>query len=129
MSIATKTGDEGETSLMYGRRVPKTDQRVEAYGCVDELNSALGLARASTKDSFLTEQVLAVTVRPAPHLHAFRQRRSYTHTRRPRLEAAAAILSSEHQYLNAVSRVPSAAAGSGPSGTSWTSKVQPQLTA
>src|SRR5438105_14359847 len=60
MSIATKTGDEGETSLMYGRRVPKTDQRVEAYGCVDELNSALGLARASTKDSFLTEQVLAV---------------------------------------------------------------------
>src|SRR2546423_10691400 len=60
MSIATKTGDEGETSLMYGRRVPKTDPRVDAYGCVDELNSALGLARASTKDSFLTEQVLAV---------------------------------------------------------------------
>jgi cob(I)alamin adenosyltransferase len=60
MSIATKTGDEGETSLMYGRRVPKTDQRVDAYGCVDELNSALGLARASARDSFLTEQILAV---------------------------------------------------------------------
>ena len=43
MSIATKTGDAGETSLMYGRRVPKTDPRVDAYGCVDELNSALGL--------------------------------------------------------------------------------------
>ena len=60
MSIATKTGDEGETSLMYGRRVPKTDQRVDAYGCVDELNSALGLARASARDSFLAEQILAL---------------------------------------------------------------------
>ena len=47
MSIATKTGDAGETSLMYGRRVPKTDARVDAYGCVDELNSALGLVRAT----------------------------------------------------------------------------------
>jgi cob(I)alamin adenosyltransferase len=60
MSIATKTGDEGETSLMYGRRVPKTDPRVEAYGSVDELNSALGLARASAEDAFLREQILAI---------------------------------------------------------------------
>ena len=60
MSIATKTGDEGETSLMYGRRVPKTDPRVDAYGCVDELNSALGLARASAGDPFLAEQILAL---------------------------------------------------------------------
>jgi len=59
MSIATKTGDAGETSLMYGRRVPKTDARVDAYGCVDELNAALGLARASSSDSFLTEQIQA----------------------------------------------------------------------
>ena len=59
MSIATKTGDAGETSLMYGRRVPKTDARVDAYGCVDELNAALGLARASSSDSFLSEQILA----------------------------------------------------------------------
>ena len=60
MSIATKTGDEGETSLMYGRRVPKTDARVEAYGCVDELNAALGLARASSADAFLTTEILAI---------------------------------------------------------------------
>src|SRR4051794_39683453 len=60
MSIATKTGDEGETSLMYGRRVPKTDPRVDAYGCVDELNSALGLARASACDPFLAKQILAL---------------------------------------------------------------------
>ena len=51
MSIATKTGDAGETSLMYGRRVPKTDARVEAYGCVDELNAALGLVRSAGSDS------------------------------------------------------------------------------
>jgi cob(I)alamin adenosyltransferase len=58
MSIATKTGDEGETSLMYGRRVPKTDARVDAYGCVDELNSALGMARAAAGDPLLAEQIL-----------------------------------------------------------------------
>ncbi|MEY2508539.1 MAG: cob(I)alamin adenosyltransferase [Verrucomicrobiota bacterium] len=60
MSIATKTGDEGETSLMYGRRVPKTDERVDAYGSVDELNSALGLARASAPKGFLSEQIFAI---------------------------------------------------------------------
>ena len=60
MSIATKTGDEGETSLMYGRRVSKTDLRVDAYGCVDELNSALGLARASAGDSFAAERILEI---------------------------------------------------------------------
>jgi cob(I)alamin adenosyltransferase len=60
MSIATKTGDAGETSLMYGRRVPKTDARVDAYGCVDELNAALGLARAMAGNPFLAEQILAV---------------------------------------------------------------------
>ena len=60
MSIATKTGDSGETSLMYGRRVPKTNARVDAYGCVDELNAALGLARASTTNAFLREQIESV---------------------------------------------------------------------
>ena len=59
MSIATKTGDSGETSLMYGRRVAKTDARVDAYGCVDELNASLGLARVTATDSFLTEQIYA----------------------------------------------------------------------
>src|SRR5204862_2207179 len=60
MSIVTKTGDQGETSLMYGRRVPKNDPRVEAYGSVDELTAALGLARASCHDKFVTDQVFAV---------------------------------------------------------------------
>ena len=59
MSIVTKTGDQGETSLMYGRRVPKTHPRVDAYGCVDELNAALGLARTVCTDKFVSEQILA----------------------------------------------------------------------
>jgi cob(I)alamin adenosyltransferase len=60
MSIVTKTGDQGETALMYGRRVPKNDPRVEAYGAVDELSAALGLARASCDDKFVAEQIFAV---------------------------------------------------------------------
>lgn len=47
MSIATRTGDRGTTGLMYNRRVAKHHPRVEAYGCVDELSAALGLARAA----------------------------------------------------------------------------------
>ena len=60
MSIVTKTGDKGETSLMYGRRVSKSDPRVNAYGCVDELNAALGLARAFSENAFISEQILLV---------------------------------------------------------------------
>ena len=59
MSIVTKTGDKGETSLMYGRRVSKTNHRVDAYGCVDELNSALGLARAAVSDESMRADILA----------------------------------------------------------------------
>jgi cob(I)alamin adenosyltransferase len=58
MSIATKTGDSGQTSLMYGRRVAKTDPRVETYGSVDELNAALGMARVTADDPFIAEQIL-----------------------------------------------------------------------
>ena len=60
MSIVTKTGDQGETSLMYGRRLPKNNPRSEAYGDVDELSAALGLARANCRDKFVAEQILAV---------------------------------------------------------------------
>jgi cob(I)alamin adenosyltransferase len=60
MSIVTKTGDKGETALMYGRRVSKSNPRVDAYGCVDELNAALGLARALSENQFISEQILSV---------------------------------------------------------------------
>jgi len=59
MSIATKTGDKGETSLMYGRRVSKGDARVDAYGCIDELTAALGLARSIATDKFISDEILA----------------------------------------------------------------------
>jgi len=47
MKIYTKTGDAGMTGLFGGARVAKSDARVCAYGDVDELNSALGLARSA----------------------------------------------------------------------------------
>jgi len=49
-SIVTRGGDGGETGLLYGGRVRKTDSRTEAYGAVDEAISALGLARAQVRD-------------------------------------------------------------------------------
>ncbi len=63
MSIATRTGDDGSTGLMYNRRVPKSHPRVEAYGSVDELNAALGLARAQSREAgldFIADPLLAI---------------------------------------------------------------------
>jgi cob(I)alamin adenosyltransferase len=60
MSIATKTGDNGSTALMYNRRVSKCDPRVVAYGHVDELNAALGLARATAGNDFLRENLSSI---------------------------------------------------------------------
>lgn len=45
MKVYTKTGDQGITSLLGGKRVPKSDLRIDAYGTIDELNSFLGLLR------------------------------------------------------------------------------------
>jgi cob(I)alamin adenosyltransferase len=47
MRIYTRSGDTGETGLFGGSRVDKDDPRVESYGTVDELNAALGTARAA----------------------------------------------------------------------------------
>ena len=60
MSIATRTGDDGTTALMYKRRVPKTHPRVEANGALDELNAALGVARANAEDAWLRGELLAI---------------------------------------------------------------------
>jgi cob(I)alamin adenosyltransferase len=60
MSIATKLGDDGTTGLMFNRRVPKTSPRVEAYGCVDELNTAIGMARATSQHEFISGNLLLV---------------------------------------------------------------------
>src|SRR5664279_5714980 len=60
MSIVTKTGDHGTTGLMYNRRVSKCHPRVEAYGAVDELNTALGMARATAEQPFIRESLLKI---------------------------------------------------------------------
>lgn len=46
-SIATRTGDQGSTSLLYGQRVPKDHPQIEAVGALDEFNAALGVAKAA----------------------------------------------------------------------------------
>ncbi|MBM3823994.1 MAG: cob(I)yrinic acid a,c-diamide adenosyltransferase [Verrucomicrobia bacterium] len=58
MSIATRTGDDGTTGLLYNRRVPKNHVRVEAVGAVDELNAALGMARAWCGEAGLNDKLL-----------------------------------------------------------------------
>src|ERR1700690_2184565 len=59
MPIYTKTGDKGETSLFGGKRVPKSEAQVDAYGSIDELNSWVGLVVAEMsseeKKEFLTK--------------------------------------------------------------------------
>ncbi len=60
MSITTKTGDDGTTSLLFGKRVSKTHPRVITCGCVDEFCSALGLCRASCKNKDTQEHLLRI---------------------------------------------------------------------
>ncbi len=60
MSIATKTGDGGETGLMFGRRAPKTHPRVETNGAIDELNATLGLARVFANHAVTSESIARV---------------------------------------------------------------------
>ncbi|MGB8000471.1 MAG: cob(I)yrinic acid a,c-diamide adenosyltransferase [Anaerobacillus sp.] len=56
MKIYTRTGDKGETSLIYGQRVAKNDIRVEAYGTCDEANSQIGLALSHMANAHFEEK-------------------------------------------------------------------------
>lgn len=60
MSIATKTGDDGNTGLFGGRRVAKDDARIEAYGTVDELNATLGEALSGALPPELRSMLLRI---------------------------------------------------------------------
>ena len=60
MSIYTKTGDSGDTSLFDGTRVSKTHPRVVAYGDVDEVQACLGVVRAAGLPTDLDEMCLAL---------------------------------------------------------------------
>jgi cob(I)alamin adenosyltransferase len=65
--VYTKTGDDGTTALVGGQRVNKDDQRIEAYGTVDELNSWIGLARAAALDSGSTAVPIAKSLLRVQH--------------------------------------------------------------
>lgn len=60
MSIATKTGDAGQTKLLFGTQISKGDLQVEAYGTIDEFNSFLGMARAFCDDEWVAELLEAL---------------------------------------------------------------------
>ncbi|MFU8845105.1 MAG: cob(I)yrinic acid a,c-diamide adenosyltransferase [Bacteroidales bacterium] len=58
--IYTKGGDQGQTSLLGGTRVPKYDERIEAYGTLDELNSFIGLVRDQEIDKRYKDVLLQI---------------------------------------------------------------------
>jgi cob(I)alamin adenosyltransferase len=61
--VYTKRGDRGETSLVGGQRVPKDSARIEAYGTVDELNAATGIARLTAEEQARTRPQFAELAR------------------------------------------------------------------
>jgi len=85
VKLYTKTGDAGETTLLGGARVPKSDPRVAAYGEVDELGAWLGLVRAGGAGAPLEEMLdriqhdlLAIGARLADPGHRLDERQSRT---------------------------------------------------
>jgi cob(I)alamin adenosyltransferase len=60
VSISTRRGDDGTTGLMYNRRVSKSHPRIAALGAVDELNAAIGMARALNGTGFVGDNLLIV---------------------------------------------------------------------
>lgn len=60
MSIYTKFGDKGKTSLYGGKTVSKADIRVNAYGQIDELNSFLGIIISEIKDKTIKKELIVI---------------------------------------------------------------------
>ena len=61
--IYTRTGDDGTTGLLYGKRVPKDHPTIEANGAVDEAQAAIGVARAETERGSELDQMLVAIER------------------------------------------------------------------
>lgn len=60
IKIYTKSGDSGKTSLLGGTRVPKYDERIEAYGTLDELNAFIGLIRDQEIDRHYRDVLIGI---------------------------------------------------------------------
>ena len=60
IKVYTKTGDNGQTSLIDGSRIKKSDIRIVTYGTIDEANSVLGIARTVIKDEEMKEIILKI---------------------------------------------------------------------
>ena len=60
MSIYTRFGDKGKTSLYGGKTVSKGSLRVDAYGSLDELNSAIGIVLTEVKESLIKKELLTI---------------------------------------------------------------------
>ena len=60
MKLYTKTGDQGKTGLYGGPRVAKDHARIEAYGSVDELNAALGVARSQSPPEEIDQLLMQI---------------------------------------------------------------------
>lgn len=60
MKIYTKTGDDGTTGLQGGKRVSKSDLRIQAYGAVDETNSAIGVTLTYELDSDIKDLLIKI---------------------------------------------------------------------
>ena len=84
--LYTRKGDQGTTHLTSGEQVSKDELRVRAYGSVDELNSALGLTRASSPDSKVDE-LLGRVQNELFHLGAELSASGETKKEGPRIEA------------------------------------------
>ena len=59
-AVYTRTGDKGTTGLYTGERIAKHSLRVDAYGTIDEVSSALGFARATVQREDVKETVLSL---------------------------------------------------------------------
>lgn len=68
MKIYTKTGDQGMTSLLSGKRVTKSDPRLEAYGNIDELNSMLGWCLTALKKESAADSISKPIANAQHHL-------------------------------------------------------------
>jgi len=67
VKVYTKTGDKGQTGLYGGGRVSKDDIRIAAFGDVDELNCAIGVARAEQPPSFIDQTIIDQTLAAVQH--------------------------------------------------------------